>query len=237
MAELNPDASLDLYARVEDLLGNEEAIDRLYAHYYDLLCKFSFGSLLDVGCGSGAFLERLQARFPHIRCKGIDLSGEMTARARSRGIEAEKIDLCEEGGVYDVITAVFDMVNYLPSSALKGFFRCIKSHLRKGGLFLFDINTRFGFEEVAVGAFTAQDGGRFVAIESDFEEGCYTADFTLFSKEQDSVCYRKESQTVTQFYHALETVVAASDMHLVYNEPISLYDLGEADKTIVMLER
>lgn len=38
--------------------------------------------LLDVGCGSGHLLELLGRRFPGIRLTGMDLSREMTARAK-----------------------------------------------------------------------------------------------------------------------------------------------------------
>ena len=51
--------ALDLYAKVEDLLGVNEVTPVLNEYYYETLEKMKFNSLLDVGCGSGGFLEQI----------------------------------------------------------------------------------------------------------------------------------------------------------------------------------
>ena len=235
MASPNSTDSLDLYAKVEDLLENGEAIATLYDYYYTTLAQLSFETLLDIGCGSGAYLVTLQQHFPQIKAKGIDLSPVMATRARAKGVDAEAVDLCEVDGKFDVMTAVFDMMNYLPDEALNSFFACIRSHLNEGGYFMFDVNTLYGFENVAVGAYIVEDAHRFVAIDSDFEEGCYRADFTLFEKED--TCYRRTLQTIEQFYHTTEDLLKASGMQLVADEPLSLYGFEEADKRFIVLQK
>jgi predicted TPR repeat methyltransferase len=236
VANPNTTDSLDLYAKVEDLLENEEAIALLYAYYYDTLSNLSFESLLDVGCGSGAYLEALQRRFPHAKAKGIDLSPVMVERAKKRGIDAQVVDLCKLEGRYDVITAVFDMMNYLPSKALEGFFGCIREHLNEGGIFMFDINSLYGFEQVAVGAYVVEDAERFLAIDSDFDGHTYEAVFTLFEKKENG-CHIRTSQTIYQYYHTIERMKEYSQMQLIVAEPISLYGLDEADKWFVVLKK
>jgi SAM-dependent methyltransferase len=236
VANPNTTDSLDLYAKVEDLLENEEAIGSLYDYYFTTLSQLDFDTLLDVGCGGGAFLAQLQQQFPHTQLKGIDLSPIMVARTKERGIDAEAIDLCLLEENYDVITAVFDMVNYLPPKQLIGFFDCIKARLNEGGYFLFDINTLYGFEQVAVGAYVVEDSKRFLAIDSDFESCAYHADFTLFEENAEGTYY-KSSQRINQFYHPIEAIAKASGMQVVVEQAISLYGLDQADKYFVILQK
>ena len=236
MANPNTTDSLDLYAKVEDLLENTEAIQSLYGYYYATLAQLSFETLLDVGCGSGDFLTALAEQFGDLTLKGIDLSPVMAARARAKGADATAIDLCEVDGKFDVMTAVFDMMNYLPDEALEDFFDCVKGHLNEGGYFLFDINTLYGFENVAVGAYIVEDERRFVAIDSDLKEGHYRADFTLFEKASNA-CYTKSTQTIHQFYHSIDRLIDASGMTLIVDQELSLYGLEEADKRFVILKK
>ncbi len=230
----NTTESLDLYAKVEDLLENSEAIETLYGYYYDMLSQLPFDTLLDVGCGSGAYLTELQKQFPDVKAKGIDLSAVMVERAKAKGVDAEAIDLCQLQGQYDVITAVFDMMNYLPPQALAGFFDCIRARLNEGGLFIFDVNTLYGFENVAVGAFIVEDETRFLAIDSDFEAGEYRADFTLFEKRE--TCYEKSQETIRQYFHTMEALEDASGMKCVSSYDITLYG-DDTDKVMVVLQK
>jgi len=235
LVQNNTTASLDLYAKVEDLLGVQEVTPTLYAHYLLFLQEANPTSLLDVGCGSGLFLEQMQQALGGASFEGIDLSPHMVAQAKKRGVEAFVKPLEEVEGRYEVITAVFDMVNYLCFEALSSFLTSVREHLEEGGFFLFDINTLYGFEEVAVGSFTTEDEMRFVAIESDFNQPLYEATFTLFEKEK--ACYRRSQEKVYQYYHTVESIVEMSGLALLSKTPLSLYELGEADKLFVVLQK
>jgi len=230
----NSSKALDLYAKVEDLLGVKEAAPRLYAYYLLELQTIDFSSLLDVGCGSGDFILQIEGAFPGARFEGIDLSPEMVRRAREKGVEARCIDLCELREKYDVITCVFDMLNYLSKEELPGFLQCLSERLNPGGVLLCDLNTLYGFEEVAVGAFTAEDDERFITIESDFEAGVYRSDFTLF--ERENRCWKKSTQQIRQYYHRPEEIAGMTGMRLVAESPVELYG-EEADKVFLRLEK
>jgi len=227
--------ALDLYARIEDLLGVKEAAPDLYAHYLLTLQNTPFDSLLDVGCGSGDFIASIQNAFPESAFRGIDLSLEMVARSRDQGIDAEVIDLCADPGQYGVITAVFDMLNYLEPSQLKRFGKCVREHLTDGGYFLSDINTLYGFEEVAVGSFIAEDDDRFVAIDSNFEAGVYVSDFTLF--ERDGELWHKSAGTIRQYHHTPDAVKQALGLKQIDAIPVNLYDDEEADKVFLVFQK
>ena len=227
--------SLDLYAKVEDLLGVKEAAPSLYAHYLLFLNSIDFDSLLDVGCGSGDFLRQIQGALEIPQVKGIDLSPLMVSKTLEQGYDAECIDLCDLNGRYDVLTAVFDMLNYLDKEQLAHFLGCVKEHLNDGGYFLCDINTLYGFENVAVGAYIVDDEERFLTVDSDFEEGEYSAEFTLFEKEGS--CFQKSQETIKQYHHAIDNIVMLSGLELVQSDDVNLYDFDEADKLFLVLRK
>ncbi|MEA2048316.1 MAG: class I SAM-dependent methyltransferase [Campylobacterota bacterium] len=225
--------SLDLYAKVEDLLGVKEAAPRLYAHYLLFLSSIEFDTLLDVGCGSGDFLHQMTSSLDISDVKGIDLSPIMVDRTMEQGYDTECIDLCEVEGTYDVITAVFDMVNYLNREALKKFLACVKAHLNENGVFLCDVNTLYGFENVAVGSYIVDDEERFLTVDSDFENSEYISEFTLFEKEKDT--FTKYQETIHQYYYCVEDIIHLSGLELLSSEEVSLYEFEEADKRFIVL--
>ena len=231
----NVSDSLDLYAKVEDLLGVKEAAPSLYAHYLLFLNAIEFDSLLDVGCGSGDFLRQMQGALDIPTVKGIDLSPLMVAQTLKQGYDAECIDLCDLSGKYDVITAVFDMLNYLNQEQLAGFLSCVREHLNEGGIFLCDINTLYGFENVAVGSYIVDDNTRFLTVDSDFEEEEYISEFTLFEKEAN--CFKKSQATIRQYYHTLDKMLTLSGMECVTSESVTLYDMENADKQFIVLQK
>jgi len=231
----NTSNSLDLYAKVEDLLGVKEAAPRLYAHYLLFLNTIDFNTLLDVGCGSGDFLVQMQKALDIPQVKGIDLSPVMVSKTVEMGLEAECIDLCDLKGKYDVITAVFDMLNYLTPQSLKSFLICVNEHLNKGGFFLCDINTLYGFENVAVGSFIVDDEERFLTVDSDFEEGEYISEFTLFEKE--GAYFKKSQEVIKQYCYKLEEIVASSSLKLIKSDTVSLYEMQAPDKLFLVLQK
>ena len=228
--------ALDLYAKVEDLLGVHEVTPVLNEYYFDTLETLEAKTLLDVGCGSGGFLEELSIGYPHLKTKGIDLSPLMVEMTRAKGLNAECIDLCKVDGKYDVITAIFDMVNYLDKKSLKRFLGCIEEHLQKGGHFIFDINTLYAFKVVASGSFIKDARERFVTIDSDYEEdrGEYYMDFTLFEKRGD--CFVKSQDSIVQTYHTVTEIEKLTNMNLVSKQPIAIYG-DEVEKFFLVFKK
>jgi SAM-dependent methyltransferase len=230
----NSSDSLDLYAKVEDLLGVKEVAPSLYAHYLLFLNSIDFYSLLDVGCGSGDFLHQMQGALEIPQVKGIDLSPLMVAETSKQGYDVECIDLCDLSDSYDVITAVFDMLNYLNTEQLIRFLSCIKEHLNKGGFFLCDINTLYGFENVAVGSYIVDDEDHFLTVDSDFENGEYISEFTLFEKKGE--CFKKSQESIKQYYHTVDDIVESSGLELLVNDDVNLYELEFSDKKFLVLK-
>jgi predicted TPR repeat methyltransferase len=180
-------------------------------------------------------LSQINQKYRPFLAKGIDLSSVMVQKARLKGVMAEAVDLRELNGKFDVMSAVFDMLNYLPPQALSGFFECVSEHLNDDGYFIFDINSDYGFDNVAVGAYIVDDERRFLAIDSDYEDETYQATFTLF--EKDNTCYQKMQETITQYYHSVQSITEATNMNLVAIQEISLYDMEQADKLLLVFQK
>jgi len=228
--------ALDLYARVEDLLGVKEAAPDLYAYYFHFLDTINFDAILDVGCGSGDFLLQAKDTFAPSKLLGIDLSPSMIEQTREKGLDAHCIDLCELEGSFDVITAVFDMLNYLDKHTIRHFLACIQQRVKPGGHFLCDINTLYGFEEVAVGSFILDDDDRFLTIDSEFDEGVSHSEFTLFEKNSDA-CFNKSTGVILQFYHTIGELADSLDqMDLIGQSDVTLY-AEEADKQFLIFRK
>ena len=214
---------LDIYALAEDMLDIHEVTPILNEYYFETLQEFDFKSLLDVGCGSGGFLQELSFQYPHVETMGIDLSLVMVKNAKAKGANAHCIDLCSVEQKFDVITAIFDMVNYLDKSQLRRFLGCIERTLNRGGYFICDINTLYAFKVVASGNFIKDVGDRFLTIDSDYieDEGSYYMDFTYF--EEIDGCYKKSQDSITQYYHKVEELKRLTNMKLVSKTPIAIY--------------
>jgi SAM-dependent methyltransferase len=213
--------ALDLYSKVEDLLGVNEVTPKLYENYFSTLQTLEFNSLLDIGCGRGEFLRQLTNQFPNAKLMGIDLSPLMVETTKSKGINAQCIDLCKLDKKFQVITAVFDMVNYLNTKELKRFMRCIEERLKDGGYFICDINSLYAFEELAVGSYVRDDNTRFVTIDSNFKDNKYYSEFTLF--EKDGERFKKSQDTIIQYYYRIEELTRFTNLKLVEEFPFSIY--------------
>lgn len=139
-----------------------------YAEYYDLLYKNKeyaaeaeyvatllkrhkngVGSILELGCGTGAHAELL-ARIG-FEVHGIDLSREMLVKAEARkaSLPAEvaarltfshgDVRSVRTGRTYDAVISLFHVMSYQTSNTdFKSAFETVATHLAKGGIFLFD---------------------------------------------------------------------------------------------------
>ncbi|SFP09977.1 class I SAM-dependent methyltransferase [Hydrogenimonas thermophila] len=226
---------LELYAKIEPILGFEESIEGLYDFYIELLKSWNPDTLIDIGCGSGAFLKRLSQNMELSRVYGIDLSKTMVERAKLLGLDADAKDLCDVKESFDVATAVFDVLNYLDFETLEQFMGCVYKVLKPGGIFIADINTLFGFEEVAQGSLIREDEKRFVTLDSVFDNGILTTNLTLF-EEENSGCYRKSNDTIVQHYHETEKLANLGGLVLVQSYPIEMY-ADIADKEVLVFKR
>ena len=224
--------NLDLYAKIEPLIGFEEAYEALYQIYLDLLSPYKINTILDVGCGNGNFLLYLQKRY---EAEGIDLSPRMVAIATQKGVKAANRQISSIKENFDAIVAVGDVLNYLRRDELKSFLIEVERILHSGGIFICDVNTLLGFEEVTAGSMSVDFGDQFLSIDSEYLDGILTTEMTLF-EQIGGECFKKEQDTIFQFYHDKQTIEESTPLNLLKVQNLGMFS-DEEDKTIFIFQK
>ena len=93
--------------------------------------------VVDLGCGNGAKLRRLDGSFELL---GVDISEEQLRLARTEVpgatfVHADFTELDFPAEAFDAVTALYSIV-HVPRDEHAAFFRRIRGWLRPGGLFL-----------------------------------------------------------------------------------------------------
>ena len=111
--------------------------------------------ILDLGCGTGNFcIEMAKRGYEMI---GVDLSIDMLNCAKQKTEEQglnvlylnQDMTNFELYGTVDAIVCLMDSINYiLYKNDVKRMLKLVKNYLNPDGIFIFDINTPYKFENV-----------------------------------------------------------------------------------------
>ena len=224
--------NLDLYAKAEHLLGIEEATEALYDLYRSELDEYNVKTLLDVGCGRGGFMERMIS--DGVKCKGVDLSALMIEECKAKGLDAECVDVSCVSGKYDAIVSIFDVLNFMDKEELTQFLDAIANKLNDDGVIIADINTLYGFSDVAEGTMSNDAEDEFLSVDAVFENNELHTKFTLFEKNTDGR-YTKYQDSIVQYFHKISFFQNLKSLKLVDKQTFSLYDTK--DKTLLIFKR
>ncbi|MDR2904381.1 MAG: methyltransferase domain-containing protein [Helicobacteraceae bacterium] len=228
----NLENPLDLYAYFEPLIPFNNEIDLLRKIYIKELQNSGAKNVLDIGCGSGEFLLILNEL--GISAIGADLSAKMVEIARVKGVNAICIDLEDIQDNFDALTAVFDVVNYIAPKNLVNFFKAAKNRLNKNGVFIFDINTLYGFEEIACGSLALENDEIFSAARSEFMDNIFITKFDLFFKREDQ-SYIRKNFIIKQFYHNdrdIKNALKSAGFTQIESYFLNLYQGAKPDKKL-----
>jgi cyclopropane fatty-acyl-phospholipid synthase-like methyltransferase len=190
--------SLNLYSKIEPYLDFQDEIEELYDAFLKICEELKVKKAIDIGCGQGEFLLQLQEM--GIETFGTDLSSEQVKVCKSKKLNVECIDIENVTEKFDCATAIFDVLNYMDKKTLEKFVQNTYNLLVSEGYFIFDINTLYGFEDVADGSLNINLEDKFIAIDAVFSEKILTTNIVLFSSE-DNGKYTKEEDFITQHFH------------------------------------
>jgi O-antigen chain-terminating methyltransferase len=127
------------YARLaERFRGSQEYVREKQRFYLPFFAGRR--AVLDLGCGRGEFLELM--REAGVPARGIELSPELAAACRSKGLEAECGDLLERLPQLadESLDGVFSahVVEHLPPERLPGLIRTAAAKLRRDGVLVIE---------------------------------------------------------------------------------------------------
>lgn len=149
-----------IYDKMMDNIPYEEWKDYLLRMMY-LYRVSPSASIAELGCGTGTMTGLLVEE--GLDVMGLDISSDMLAEARKKYpdisfLEADMRDfkLPEKK---DVIVCICDSINYvLTTEDLVKTFSSVRENLKEGGIFIFDLKTKFFFENALDGR-TYRDRG------------------------------------------------------------------------------
>ncbi len=179
------------------------------------LQSFSLSSGLDIGCGGGYFTRAFQRA--GYAMTGMDISAEMLNAAQEQamkeGVRSEYLlgDVSKFRVLkkFDFATAINDCINYLPKNKLDSAFKCVKSALKKGGIFLFDISSEKKFKEKIANTVSVDDRDdvTYMSFNKQEKDGV-TMEVTLFEKNADG-SYRRLDEMHRQYIYTEEEITSA----------------------------
>lgn len=182
------------FAQVYDLFMDNVPYEQWGAYLFQLLKEHGIedGLLLDLGCGTGK-LTRIMEAYGYDMI-GIDNSYEMLDIAKEHASEniLYLMQDMREFELYGTVRAIYsacDSINYiLEEDELRDVFALANNYLDPGGLFVFDINSPYKYQELLAEntfAETREEGSFIWENFYDEEEKINEYDLTLYIQEKE----------------------------------------------------
>ena len=198
-----------------EYLNDDCGYENWSQYLIEKLSAYPLQTGLDVGCGGGWFTRAFRQYGYDVT--GMDASWEMLdvaqRKALQSGIRGEYVlgDITKKKPPkrFDFVTAINDCINYIPKEKLGVALKNIRSGLKKGGIFLFDISSRGKFEKKIANTVSADDREEVTYLSfNKIENDVVTMDVTLFVKRADGAFERKD-ETHTQYIYDEQEIVSA----------------------------
>lgn len=189
------------------------------------------GLVLELGCGTGIVTELLAEKGYDMI--GVDNSEEMLAEAMEKKAESghdilyllQDMQEFELYGTVRAVVSVCDSLNYITEEQeLLQVFTLVNNYLDPGGIFIFDMNTIYKYQEMLGDTTIAEnrEEGSFIWENSyDPETGINVYELALFLPREDGLYEKCEEVHCQRAYPAekIEELLAKAGLEL-----LELYD-------------
>ena len=192
--------------------------------------------VLDLGCGTGSMTLALADLGYDMT--GVDYSPEMLDIARERAEKAgqDVLWLCQDMrefelyGTVDAAVCCLDSINHLTEDGdLKECFDLVHNYLIPDGIFVFDINGKYKFENIyADETYAMEEDGGVCIWQNYYDQGSKLCDFyiTLFKEEPDGRYARYDEEQCERMYTLSEIKKALKASNLEFLGAYSDFDMN-----------
>lgn len=203
------------FAYVYDLLTDDveykkraDYVESVIKKHLSIPCEL----ICDLGCGTGTICNFLSQK--GYDCIGIDSSEHMLNVAYQKNTDNKILYLNQDitefelYGTVDVFLSMLDTVNYITDeNSLENMFKLVCNYLNPDGIFIFDINTLYKFENIlGCNTFNYETENIFYTWENFYEDGMLEFYLNFFVSENNDENYIRFSETHTQRYYSYEKI-------------------------------
>ncbi|MDO5027418.1 MAG: class I SAM-dependent methyltransferase [Tissierellia bacterium] len=198
-----------------DLLTFDIDYDKYASNIFKILQDHGIesGRMLEIACGSGNLTKRLAQKDFDILA--FDNSLEMLNMAYDKLIDYGNVELISqdmfefpyEDFEFDVVVSLLDVINYvIEEDKLEKLFSSIYSSLKKGGAFIFDLNSEYKLKEVLGNkTYVYEKDNVFYTWENSLQGDLVYFDLNFFVKENGLYSRFREEQV--ERYYPIEFIV------------------------------
>lgn len=207
-------AGYDVLNSETDYVAWADFIEKIFKKYGK-----GVDSVLDLGCGTGAMTFELHSRGYDMT--GVDISIDMLTLAREECYDREIDNILwllqdmrsfELYGTVNAAVCCLDGINHLTGKGdMKKCFDTVHNYLDPDGLFIFDVNTPYKFENFyGNNDYILEDEGVTVCWQNDYDREKRICSFYLsVFEEEERGLWRRSDETVRERCYLKEEIEKA----------------------------
>jgi len=204
-----------------DILNSETDYDAWADFIVEIFSRFGKGveSVLDLGCGTGAMTFALHGRGYDMTA--LDISPDMLCVARDTAYDKEITDILwlmqdmrsfELYGTVGAAVCCLDGINHLTGKGdLSRCFATVHNYLDPDGLFVFDVNTPYKFENFyGDNDYILEDEGVTVCWQNEYDKKNALCAFNLsVFEELENGLWKRSDETIRERCYEKEELFAS----------------------------